>query len=617
MGGHVLAQEERAPPHSQQAPQPAGSGLLFPQQNQHRNVLDLSGLWQFQLDPHEEGEANNWFDALPRPRLLPVPCSWNDLFDDARDYLGLAWYLRKLWVPPGWRGQRVFIRVGSANYAAKVWVNGTNVVEHLGGHLPFAQDISDRLVWDQQNIIAISVENKQLLERVPPGPGEGGGGVAGVLGGYPLTTYDFFPYAGLHRPVLLYTVPARAHLDDITAITSIDGKEGVIDIEVRATENYSGKGNIQLKDIDTPLEFHGGIARASLRVPEARLWSPSDPHLYQLAVTIAEQEQVTDSYTLEIGIRTIEVQGDQILLNGNPIRLTGFGMHEDFPIHGRGFDLPVWIRNFELLKWTGANSFRTSHYPYAEEVMQLADQLGFLVINEIPAVGLNFEDPPDATQARLEQCQQQIRELIARDKNHPSTIMWCVANEPMGGPLLGTGVPVPAAVEAGMAFFKELSTNARQLDPTRPVTMVGVQGGPRDWHELFDVVCINRYYGWYVLGGRLDEAAIALAAELDELHQQFGRPVIITEFGTDTLPGAHATPPEMWTEEYQTEYLRRYLDVAADRPFVAGLHVWNFADFKTGQGTARAGGVNHKGVFTRYRRPKAAAHFLRSRWSDS
>ena len=113
-------------------------------------------------------------------------------------------------------------------------------------------------------------------------------------------------------------------------------------------------------------------------------------------------------------------------------------------MHGRGLNLPVWVRNYELLKWVGANSYRTSHYPYAEEAMTLADRLGFLVINEIPAVGLNFEDPTEATAARLAQCKQQIRELIARDKNHPSTIMWSVANEPMGGPLLGAGPPVPA-----------------------------------------------------------------------------------------------------------------------------------------------------------------------------
>lgn len=615
VAGRAFAQEGSDAPLPRRAPEPGRGGLLVPQQNLHRNVLDLSGLWEFQLDPEEDGEAKGWFNALPEPRLIPVPCSWNDLFDDARDYLGLAWYWTEVYVPSSWRGQRVFLRVGSANYAAKAWVNGTKVVEHLGGHLPFTADVTEQLAWDRPNVIAISVENKQLLDRVPPGPGEGGGGVAGVLGGYPLTTYDFFPYAGLHRAVTLYSVPATAHIDDVTVTTTIDGNDGVVKLRVAVAGEYAGLGKARLNDSEADLNFRAGAAEASLRVPNARFWSPGDPHLYPLAITLTDGQTVTDAYSLDVGIRTIAVRGDQLLLNGQPITLTGFGMHEDFPVHGRGFDLPVWIRNFELLKWVGANSFRTSHYPYAEEAMQLADRLGLLVINEIPAVGLNFEDPPEATAARLTQCQQQIRELIARDKNHPSTIMWSVANEPMGGPLLGAGPPVPTAVEAGAKFFREMAAETRKLDSTRPVTMVGVQGGPVEWHGLFDVVCINRYYGWYVLGGRLDEGAKELAKELDALHKQFGKPIVIAEFGTDALPGSHATPPEMWTEEYQVEYIRRYLDVAAERPFAAGMHVWNFADFKTGQGTSRAGGLNHKGVFSRDRRPKGAAHLLRSRWS--
>lgn len=115
--------------------------------------------------------------------------------------------------------------------------------------------------------------------------------------------------------------------------------------------------------------------------------------------------------------------------------------------------------------------------------------------------------------------------------------------------------------------------------------------------------------------GQLEAGRQALAAELDALHEALGKPIIVTEFGADTLPGAHATPPEMWTEEYQVEMLRGFLDVAVERPFVAGMHVWAFADFKTGQGTMRAAGMNHEGVFTRDRRPKMAAHFLRERWA--
>lgn len=248
--------------------------------------------------------------------------------------------------------------------------------------------------------------------------------------------------------------------------------------------------------------------------------------------------------------------------------------------------------------------------------MMLADRLGVLVINEIPAVGLNFEDSEQLTQQRLVQSLQQIRELVvARDKNHPSTIMWNVANEPLAGSPLGAGPPNPKAVEIGNQFFRQMYAETKRLDPTRPVTLVGVQQGVRDWHGIFDVVCVNAYYGWYTQSGRLELGREALARELDALHQAFGKPIVVTEFGTDTIPGTHNHPSEMWTEEYQVEFTRGFLDVAAQRPFMAGMHLWAFADFKTGQGTMRAAVMNFKGVFTRDRRPKMVAHFLRERWA--
>jgi beta-glucuronidase len=603
------------------------AGLLLPQRNATRDLVDLSGFWQFQLDPKDEGEAARWFDHLPSPRQIAVPCSWNELFDDARDYLGLAWYLQQTWVPARWRGSRVFVRVGSAVYGAKVWLNGKLVTQHLGGHLPFIADITDTIAWDKPNTIAIAVENKPLPERVPAGPPTGAGGFAGLTGGYPATTYDFFPFSGLHRQVVLYSVPTT-FIDDVRVVTDIEGKDGVVRVRVDASGSYNGRGSLRLNDdTDTPLTFKNGTAEATVRVANARFWHPGDPHLYPLTITLdapaagkgrAQSQSIADAYTLDIGIRTVAVRGDEILLNGQPIKLKGFGKHEDFPVNGRGLNVPLLIRDGELLKWVGANSYRTSHYPYSEEAMLLADRLGFLIIDEIPAVSLMFTDSDELIAKRLTQSLQQIEELITRDRNHPSVIMWSVANEPMAGspsPGAAPAAGAAAAVNAGTKFFTRMYERARELDPTRPVTLVGIGGGPTEWLALFDVVSINRYYGWYVMGGRLDQAADLLARELDDLHTKLKKPIVLTEFGTDTMAGAHSHPEEMWSEEYQVEFLQRYLDVAAKRPFVAGLHVWCFADFKTGQGIIRMAGLNMKGVFTRDRRPKMGAHFLRSRWA--
>lgn len=602
--------------------------MLFPQQNDRRNRLDLSGLWHFKLDPNEVGEAEGWFHSLTGPRTIAVPASWNEQFEDTRDYMGVTWYVQQAYIPSSWQGDRVFLRVGSANYAAKVWVNGVLMGSHEGGHLPFAFDVTDAVRWQGENTIAVQVENKLTATRVPAGS-MSADKPTGFMNNYPDTTFDFFPYGGLHRAVYLYSVP-QIHIDDLTVTTTVDDPKanaptGTVQVAIKASAGYSGAGEIALlageERQTVAVHFADGSANASIEVANASLWGPGHPHLYPLTVSLVDGETVLDRYSLNIGIRTFEVQGDQLLLNGEPIFLKGFGKHEDFPIHGRGMNLPVAVRDTSLFHWLGANSYRTAHYPYAEEAMELADREGILIIDEIPAVSLQFGDGDANIQARLEQCKVQLRELIARDKNHPSVIMWSVANEPMPPNFMrrmagGASEDDAAADAAGTAFFRELIDLSHELDPSRPATLVGVMRGPVAWLEVADVTLINRYWGWYVLGGRLDTARAGLEQELDELHAHLGKPIIISEFGADTVAGTHSNPPEMFTEEYQVDVLRMHVEAAAARPFVAGLHVWNFADFKTTQGIMRMGGMNLKGVFTRDRRPKMAAHYLREQWNS-
>ncbi len=336
-------------------------------------------------------------------------------------------------------------------------------------------------------------------------------------------------------------------------------------------------------------------------MPDAKLWSPDAPHLYDLTVELRQDSAQIDSYTLRTGIREIKVSGSELLLNGQPVYLQGFGRHEDFAISGRGLNLPVLVKDYALLRWIGANSFRTTHYPYSEEMMQLADELGFLVIDETPAVGLYFRE--DGLARRTELCRQQVREMIARDKNHPSVIIWSLANEPHS--------ERPEAAET----FEELAGLARELDPTRPLTLVSFLGQAEESFAFLDLVCLNRYRGWYSQPGQIELGLEQLSAELDRLHEQFRRPIILAEFGADTLPGWHAQPPEMFSEEYQVQFLVQTIELLRSKPYVVGEHVWNMCDFKTSQGITRAGSLNHKGVFTRDRRPKMAAHALRAIWN--
>src|SRR5581483_7084825 len=198
----------------------------------------------------------------------------------------------------------------------------------------------------------------------------------------------------------------------------------------------------------------GTTPETVFRVAQAKTWDPGTPNLYELTVEILKDGKTLDQVNLPVGIRTFEAKGSRLLLNGKPFFLKGFGRHEDHPRMGRGLPDTVRAKDFKNMTWTGANSYRTSHYPYSEKDLDLADRLGFLVIDETPAVGLFFKK--EGLKKRLGLCRQMVREMIERDRNHPSVIMWSLANEPHSHR--------PAAVP----FFKDLARLARSLDKTRP-----------------------------------------------------------------------------------------------------------------------------------------------------
>jgi beta-glucuronidase len=197
-----------------------------------------------------------------------------------------------------------------------------------------------------------------------------------------------------------------------------------------------------------------------------------------------------------------------------------------------------------------------------------------------------------------------IEELIARDKNHPCVVMWSIANEP------------ESVTPESRAYFEPLAAEPRRLDPTRPIGFANVMGSTPELDvltDLFDVVMLNRYYGWYVDPGDLATAEARLEAEIADWVAAYDKPIIFTEYGADTYPGLHDVVPYPWSEEYQADLLAMFHRVFDRFDAVVGEHVWNFADFATAPGVLRVDG-NKKGVFTRERRPKAAAYLLRRRW---
>jgi len=591
-----------------------GEEVLRPQDNAHRETKRLDGLWEFRIDRHGRGRIERWWLApFPASQRMPVPASFNDVLvdQDVHDHVGDVWYQRTVFIPRGWNSQRVVLRFDAATHRAAVWVDQTLVVEHEGGYTPFEADITPAVRFDRPVRITVVVNNELSWLSLPPGIVEEGSDGRRRQRQY----HDFFNYAGLHRSVWLYTTPVE-HFVDLTVVTEVGTGEATVlcTAEVDATD---AEVRFQIADAQEQVVASGKGTHVELRLSDAHLWEPGDGYLYQLRAELMNGETTIDTYLLPVGIRRVEIKGSRFLLNGKPFRFRGFGKHEDLNVHGRGHDDACMVHDFALLRWIGANSFRTSHYPYAEEVLDLADQLGIVVIDETAAVGLNLgvgagfflggprttfsEDTiGSATQAVH---QRAIEELIARDKNHPSVVLWSLANEP------------ESHTAEARTYFEPLFHAARRADPTRPVGFVNMmfaQPGNCTVTELADVVMLNRYYGWYVETGDLQAAEHGLEAELQG-WSKLGKPIIVTEYGADAVSGLHSLEAMVWSEEYQSALLDMSHRVFDRFEAVVGEHVWNFADFATDPSFLRVDG-NKKGIFTRERRPKSAAYHLRQRW---
>ena len=588
--------------------------MLYPTESETREVKDLSGIWNFKIDADDEGFTKEWYSGPLEGSIdMPVPSSYNDITQDLsiRDHIGYVWYERIFYVSEIWKSKRALLRVGSASHSAVLWVNGVKVAEHKGGFLPFEADITAVLMYGRENRVCIAVNNTLDWTTLPPG-------LMKTFDddmhphGYKYQDYfhDFYNYSGIHRPVRLSFVPQN-YISNITVVTKINGKDGLVSYSIIIEGQ---KRNIGVKLIDEDgvqvAECTGGIGE--MAVKDARLWEPGNAYLYKLEVSsYADGGILEDCYRLPVGIRTVKADEKNIYINGKPFYFKGFGKHEDSDIKGKGLDNVINLKDFNLLKWIGANSFRTSHYPYSEEMMDLADKNGIVVLDEMPAVGMNnlhshFEGKV-FTEGRiddrtLEHHLQVMNELIDRDKNHPCVVMWVVANE-------------AATIEDGaVSYFKKVADETRKKDPTRLVAIVECLEPDKCLvDKYFDVIGVNRYYSWYTDCGHLEVIEHQLECDLNKWFSINRKPIIVTEYGADTINGFHSDPPVMYSEEYQCKMLEHFHNVFDRLDFIVGEHVWNFADFAAPQEVRRIMG-NRKGIFTRQRQPKAAAFVLRKRW---
>ncbi|WP_102412780.1 glycoside hydrolase family 2 TIM barrel-domain containing protein [Beduinella massiliensis] len=547
----------------------------------------LSGPWHFTPDPYNTCLRKRFFeekaeDAEGRPTpvdydldawpTVQVPGCWNCA--DARYalYEGAAVYARAFDYAAQRPGERVFLRIGAANYVCRVFLNGRLLARHEGGFTPFCVELTDAL--RSHNRLILQVDNARDARQVPS------------------LNYDWFNYGGLTREVSLLRVPARFIQDAFLAL-SPDSDER-IDVRVRLSGARGGERvEVALPELDARVTLAvspDGTACGQLSARPS-LWSPDAPVLYD-AVISCEGDRVRD----RVGFRRIETRGRRILLNGEEIFLRGVCCHEEAPGKGRTLREEDARQAILDAKALGCNAMRLTHYPHSEQMARLADELGMLLWEEIPVYwAIDFSDPQTEACAR-----RQLEELILRDRGRASVILWSVGNE-------------NPDTQERFDFMSGLVRLCRRLDPTRLTTAACLVNVDEmrvcdRLADVVDVVAFNEYYGWYYRD----------YAPLSEILQRTRteKPLVISETGAGARAGLHGGDEELFTEEHQAKVYEKQLEIADGR--LQGFFPWILYDFRSPiRLNAQQEGFNRKGLIADDRKARKLAFDVVRRYYKS
>jgi beta-glucuronidase len=537
-----------------------------------RTSQSLNGKWHIIVDPYETGYYDyrrQPLDAVEKPTAgyfldrpakdktelveynfdqsptLTVPGDWNSQAERLLYYEGSVWYRRQFDYRKSDPSKRAFLYFGAVNYRADVYLNGKKLGTHIGGFTPFSYEITS-LVKESGNSLVVRVDNTRHLEAVPT------------------INTDWWNYGGLTRDVLLVETPSTFisgfHLqlkkgtsDRLEAAVQLDGDHKAQRVRVAIA------GTSITADLQTDAT---GAARADIAAPGLALWSPEAPRLYAVSF-----EAETDRTTDKIGFRTIEVKGSDILLNGKPVFLRGVCIHEENPMRkGRAYSADDARLLLGWAKELNCNFVRLAHYPHNEFMARTADELGILVWEEVPVYWTIQWDNPET----LQNARTQLTDLVTRDQNRASVIVWSVANE----------TPVSAS---RTRFLKTLVETARGLDNTRLVSAaMEVRKDVADpnlkvvddpFGEFTDLLSFNEYIGWY---DGLPEKTQQITWKTS-----YTKPIVISEFGADALQGMHGDTHTRFSEEYQAEVYRQTIAMLQKIPQWRGCTPWILCDFRS------------------------------------
>ena len=563
----------------------------------HRTTTSLDGDWHYLVDqpparslysgdgkvrengyglnthPNiNSGPHNDEYDFATAP-TLKVPGDWNTQEPTLFRYEGVVWYERDFTAQPK-PGARTFLHIGAANYKSFVWVNGQHICDHEGGFTPYDCEVTAALK-PSGNAVVIAVDSTRQIDGIPS---------VGI---------DWFNYGGLTRDVSLVTLPAQ-FIDDydvhlkressftpgskaLTGYIHVEGAPAGTSVSLRIPE--AGVNATLKTDAD-------GKAAFDLQASKLDLWSPETPKLYKVELASGQ-----DRLTEDIGFRDIRVDGTRILLNGKAVFLQGANEHAEAPYRtGRACTDEDVTNIFGYLKDLNANFVRLAHYPHDERMERMADRDGVMVWSEIPLwQRISFDKPEVYAKATF-----MLNEMIRRDRNKASVILWSVSNETPNNP-------------TRTQFLTNLANEARRLDATRPITSAII--GPRakgnqmvqddPFTNALDVVGQNEYIGWYDMR---PEDADNIQWTLPQ------KPILISEFGAEAKQGVHGGKDERWAEEQQVNVYEHQFVMINKIPQVRGLVPWVLADFRspTRNIPKLQDGFNRKGLISEDGKKKQA-----------
>jgi len=574
----------------------------------NRTTISLNGKWQYIVDPYETGfydyrwkERNErdreayWNSDVPDNKtdrkehgytdknILNVPGDWNSQDTKFLYYEGTVWYKKSFDFKNVAADKKVFLYFGAVNYKCDVYLNGKKLGAHKGGFTPFNFEIPQDLLKEKENFLVVKVDNKRYADEIPT-----------------LNT-DWWNYGGITRDVQLVLVPQNFIRDYSIQLskTSLSTKEKKIEgwIKFSAPVNENILLEIPGLKFKKEIAVSGDSAAFNFTLPALELWSYQRPKLYQIILT-SKDDKVKD----KIGFRTIEVQGSRILLNGKPIFLRGICIHEEIADQGRrAYSKADALQLLKQVKELNANMVRLAHYPHNENMVRMADSLGILVWSEIPVYWtIDFGNAEV-----LQKAKQQLNEMITRDRNRCSIIIWSVGNE----------TPV---TDARTNFMGNLAQTARQMDGYRIISAAlethtdnGVITVDDPLGQYTDMVSVNEYLGWY--GGLPNNCRNA------QWKIKYDKPLFFSETGAEALGGYHADSLTRWSEEYQEWFYREQVEMMKRMPSnFSGLSPWILNDFRSPRrnNPTYQQGWNNKGLFDHNGKKKKAFYVLKSYYDE-